>query len=72
MENLSCENDFYLHDNKKSFAQESFCTWPRFITEEVISEVAQVYLKYLYSFRDDSLYNFHAFYRFLVLADTNC
>ena len=31
--NLSCENEFYLHDNKKSFSQERFCTWPRFKAE---------------------------------------
>ena len=24
MQNLSCENEFYLHDNKKSFSQEGF------------------------------------------------
>ena len=24
MQNLSCENEFYLHDNKKSFSQERF------------------------------------------------
>ena len=33
MKNLSCENEFYLHDNKKSFSQERFCTWPRFKKE---------------------------------------
>ena len=33
MQNLSCENEFYLHDNKTSFSQERFCTWPRFKTE---------------------------------------
>ena len=31
MQNLSYENEFYLH-NKKSFPQERFCTWPRFKT----------------------------------------
>ena len=41
MQNLSCENEFYLHDNKKSFTQERFCTWPRFKTEASgISEMA--------------------------------
>ena len=41
MQNLSCENEFYLHDNKKSFSQERFCTWPRFKTEACgISEMA--------------------------------
>ena len=39
-QNLSCENEFYLH-NKKSFSQERFCTWPRFKTEACgISEMA--------------------------------
>ena len=33
MQNLSCENEFYLHDNKKSFSQERFCSWSRFKTE---------------------------------------
>ena len=32
MQNLSCENELYLHDNKKSFTQERFCPWPRFKT----------------------------------------
>ena len=41
MQNLSCENEFYLHDNKKSFSQERVCTWPRFKTEACgISEMA--------------------------------
>ena len=41
MHNLSCENEFYLHDDKKSFSQERFCTWPRFKTEACgISEMA--------------------------------
>ena len=41
VQNLSYENEFYLHDNKKSFAQERFCTWPRFKTEACgISEMA--------------------------------
>ena len=41
MQNLSCENEFYLHDNKKAFTQERFCTWPRFKTEACgISEMA--------------------------------
>ena len=41
VQNLSCETKFYLHDNKKSFTQERFCTWPRFKTEAcVISEMA--------------------------------
>ena len=39
--NLSCENEFYLHDNRKSFSQERFCTWPRFKKEAWgISEMA--------------------------------
>ena len=33
VQNLSRENEFYVHDNKKSFSQERFCTWPRFKTE---------------------------------------
>ena len=33
VQNLSCENKFYLHDNKTSFSEEMFCTWPRFKTE---------------------------------------
>ena len=41
MQNFSCENEFYLHDNKKSFSEERFCTWPRFKTEACgISEMA--------------------------------
>ena len=41
MQNLSCENEFYLHDYKKSFTQETFCTCPRFTTEAFgISEMA--------------------------------
>ena len=44
MQNLSCENEFYflfLFDNKKSFSQERFCTWPCFKTEDCgISEIA--------------------------------
>ena len=40
VQNLSCENEFYLHDNKKSFTQERVCTWPRFKTEACdISEI---------------------------------
>ena len=31
--NLSCANEFYLHDNKKSFSRERFCTWSRLKTE---------------------------------------
>ena len=34
MQNLSHENEFYLHNDKKSFSQERFCTWPRFKTED--------------------------------------
>ena len=46
VQNLSCENEFYLHDNKKSFSQERTCTWPRFKAEACgISEMA--YLKEL-------------------------
>ena len=41
MQNISCENEFYLIDNKKSFSQERFCTWPHFKTEACgISEMA--------------------------------
>ena len=38
---LSCENELYFHDNKKSFSQERCCTWPRFKTEACgIAEMA--------------------------------
>ena len=38
---VSYENEFYLHDNKKSYPQERFCTWPRFKTEACgISEMS--------------------------------
>ena len=41
VQNLPCENEFYLHDNKKTFSQERFCTWPRYKTEACgISEMA--------------------------------
>ena len=41
VQNLSCENEFYLNDNKESFSQERFCTWPHFKTEACgISEMA--------------------------------
>ena len=30
---ISCGNEFYLHDNKKSFTQERFCSWLHFKTE---------------------------------------
>ena len=41
VQNLSCENEFSLHDNKKLFTQERFCTRPRFKTEACgISEMA--------------------------------
>ena len=33
MQNLSCKNEFYLHDKKRKFSQERFCTWPRFKKE---------------------------------------
>ena len=43
MQNLFCENEFYLHDNKKLFNQERFFTWPLFKTEACgISEIAYV------------------------------
>ena len=31
--NLSCENEFYLHENQKSFPYQRLTTWPRFDTE---------------------------------------
>ena len=38
MQNLSCENEFYLHDK---VSQERFCAWPGFKTEAcAISEMA--------------------------------
>ena len=41
VQNLSCEDEFYLLDNKTSFSQEKFWTWPRFKTEACgISEMA--------------------------------
>ena len=53
VQNLSCDNEFYLHDNKKSFPQYRFCTWPRFKTEACgISEMAY----------------FHMYFRFLLLT----
>ena len=33
MHNLSCENEFYLHENEKSFPYQKLSTWPRFDTE---------------------------------------
>ena len=31
--NLSCENDFYLHENEKLFPYQRLSTYPRFETE---------------------------------------
>ena len=31
--NLSCENEFYLHENEKSFSYQRLSTEPRFDTE---------------------------------------
>ena len=31
--NLSYENEFYLHENEKSFPYQRLSTWPRFETE---------------------------------------
>ena len=33
MQNLSCENKFYLNENKKSFSCQSPRTYPRFKTK---------------------------------------
>ena len=33
MQNLSCEKDFYFHDNRKSFLYQWLCTLPRFERE---------------------------------------
>ena len=33
MHNLSCENEFYLHENEKSFPFQRLSTYPRFETE---------------------------------------
>ena len=71
MQNLSCENEFYLHDNKKSFPQERFCTWPRFKTEACgISEMA-----YFENFqnitRAHKSRNALAFIRIPILIDTS-
>ena len=33
MHNLSCENEFYLHKNEKSFPYQRLSTYPRFETE---------------------------------------
>ena len=33
MHNLSCENEFYLHENEKSFPYQRLSTYPRFDTE---------------------------------------
>ena len=33
MHNLSCENEFYLHENEKSFSYQRLSTEPRFDTE---------------------------------------
>ena len=51
MQNLSRENEFYFHDNKKSFSQERFCTWPRFKTEACgILEMAYCFVGFLFVF----------------------
>ena len=31
--NLSCKNEFYSHENKKTFSYQWLCTWPHFETE---------------------------------------
>ena len=33
MHNLSCENEFYLHENEKSFSYLRLSAYPRFDTE---------------------------------------
>ena len=33
MHNLSCKNEFYLHENEKSFPYQRLSTYPRFETE---------------------------------------
>ena len=33
MHNLSCENEFYLHENEKSFSYLRLSAYPRFHTE---------------------------------------
>ena len=33
MHNLSCESEFYLHENDKSFSNQRLSTYPRFDTE---------------------------------------
>ena len=33
MRNLSCENEFYLHENEKLFPYQGLSTYPRFETE---------------------------------------
>ena len=33
MHNLSCENEFYVDDNEKSFPYQRLSTYPRFDTE---------------------------------------
>ena len=33
MHNLSCENEFYWHENENSFAYQRLSTYPRFETE---------------------------------------
>ena len=33
MHNLSCENEFYLHENEKLFPYQRLTTYPRFETE---------------------------------------
>ena len=50
MQNLSCENSFYLHDNKKSLSQERFCTWPRFKTKLAASRKWPGYCTQPYTF----------------------
>ena len=31
--NISCENECFLHENKKSFSHQWYCTYPRFETD---------------------------------------
>ena len=57
MQNLSCENEFYLHDYKKSFLQERFSTWPCFKTRACgISEMAYSAMTILVHVQRNSFY----------------
>ena len=45
MHNFSCENEFYLHENEKSFPYQRLSTYPCFDTEaEGNSEMVYYYL----------------------------